>query len=197
MPPRINMIGSKFSRLTVISQYGNDKRGEILWMCDCDCGGKVIALGGNLRSGGTKSCGCFNNDRIANLNRRHDMSNTRMFRIWVGIRKRCTNPNSKSYEDYGGRGITICERWDSYENFYEDMKQGYDSNLTLEREDVNGNYEPSNCTWSTPKEQARNKRNSRYIEHNGESLTAGGVGRKSWRERNYNLMEDKERVGCK
>lgn len=172
MPRKVEMIGSVFYRLTVIEELAPDKRGEIKWRCKCECGKEIISLGGNLRSGGTKSCGCYNDNRIGDLNRQHGMSKTRMFKIWVGVRKRCNNPNVKSFHIYGGSGIRMCGRWEDFENFYEDMKEEYTDNLTLDRfPNKNGNYEPSNCRWATPKQQQNNRNNNHIIELNSISKT--------------------------
>lgn len=171
MPKLVEMVGKKYNRLTVSQKYSTDNRGEVLWKCICDCGNEIVALGGNIRSGGTKSCGCLNNERIGDLRRSHNMAKSRIFRIWTGIRKRCNNCKDKSYKHYGGRGINICKRWNIFLNFYNDMKDGYKDNLTIERINVNGNYEPINCIWATAKQQARNKRNNVLITFNGKSLT--------------------------
>lgn len=178
MPRKIDMVGYRFYRLCVIEEMGSDHRREKQWKCLCDCGKEIVATGYNLRSGNTKSCGCYNIDRIVQRSRQHGLSKTRMFKIWAGVRKRCNNPNTKSYNHYGGRGIKMCESWDTYVNFFNDMKEGYRDDLTLERIDPNGNYEKSNCRWASSKEQARNKRNSNYITIGEESLTAA-----EWSER--------------
>lgn len=172
MPRKVNILGTRFYRLCVIEEMEADHRGEIQWKCLCDCGVETIVTGYNLRSRNTKSCGCYNIDRIVKRSKQHGMYKTRIYKIWVGVTKRCTNPNMTSYADYGGRGIKVCERWSKFENFYEDMKDGYADNLSLERKNPNGDYEKSNCKWATMKEQARNKRNSKYIELGDKALTA-------------------------
>jgi len=192
MPRKIDMVGAKIFKLRVLSQAGTDKRNEAIWRCICECGNEVMVLGNNLRRGGYKSCGCLNNERIGDLNRRHSMSKTRIYKIWAGIRKRCNNPNMTSYADYGGRGIKVCEEWGKFEDFYSDMAKGYEEHLTLDRIDANGDYTKENCKWSTMKDQARNKRNSVFIELDGSRKTVAeweecsGTGRATitWRIKN-------------
>lgn len=175
MGAEINMVGKTFGKLTVIRKAFTDKRGEIKWLCNCECGNETVVLGSNLRTGNTVSCGCVvaeNKIIFGQMNRRHGQSKDRIFRIWTGIRKRCNNPNTRSYSRYGGRGIKICERWNIFENFYEDMKTGYSDDLTIDRINVNGNYEPSNCRWATWTGQARNKTNNRLISIDGTIKTS-------------------------
>jgi len=172
MPRKIEMIGTKFYRLKVVEEVGIDKRGEKLWRCICECGGETIALGYNLRCGNSKSCGCFNIDRIIERSKQHGMSKTRIYKIWVGVRKRCNTPSTKSYKLYGGAGVRMCGRWDDFDNFYEDMKEGYADNLTLDRyPNKKGNYEPGNCRWATPKQQQNNRTNNKIIYLDGISQT--------------------------
>lgn len=105
---------------------------------------------------------------------KHGMRHTRLYNIWRSMRQRCSNPNCINYHNYGGKGIKVCDEWNKFEIFYEwAMANGYTEELTIDRIDVNGNYEPSNCKWSSYKEQANNKTNNRQIEFNGESHTLG------------------------
>jgi len=166
------MIGRKYSRLTVVGEGGSDKRKEKFWVCQCECGKETTVLGSNLRTGNTKSCGCWDLEVIKNRNLSHGMARKRIYKIWVGVRKRCLNPKTKSYSHYGGRGIKISENWSSFENFYTDMSPTYSDNLSLERIDPNGDYEKENCIWATWKQQARNKTNSVYIDLDGDKKTA-------------------------
>lgn len=169
---KIAMVGRRYERLEVICEKGKDSRGEYLWLCKCDCGEEIITTGGNLRSGNTKSCGCWNVEMFVSKTYRHGMKDSRIYSIWASMRRRCNVESSHAYKDYGGRGIKVCERWNRFINFYEDMISGYADDLTLDRINPNGNYEPENCRWATTKEQARNKRNTKFIEHKGKKATA-------------------------
>lgn len=162
----IDLTGEKFGRLTVIKRHPvNDRQNKPQWECICDCGKNVVVSAYSLRSGNTKSCGCYKSDIDREVNTTHGESKTRLYRIWCSIKRRCNSPTDKSYDRYGGRGISVCEEWNnSYETFSKWAKEnGYSEGLSIERKDVNGNYCPDNCTWITLKEQARNKRNTIYI----------------------------------
>ena len=165
-----DLTGIKFGRLTVIERIGTNDRGEATWLCKCDCGKSKITYGSNLRKGRTKSCGCLNSDIARNRFLKHGQRFTRLYDIWRNMRYRCNDVHNK---DYGGRGISVCEEWDkSFLSFQEwAYKNGYSKNLTIDRIDNNGNYEPSNCRWATPKEQGNNKRNNLKIYFNGEIYT--------------------------
>lgn len=174
----IDLTGERFGRLTVIEYKGTKKRkkgnkSDSLWLCQCDCGTKKIIYGRALKDGGTKSCGCLRKEIL--LHKKHGMSNTRLFKAWTCMTQRCKNPNDGAYKNYGGRGITVCEGWlgeNGFENFYGwAMKNGYSDDLTIDRINVNGDYEPSNCRWATMKEQQNNKRNNHIISLNGEEHT--------------------------
>lgn len=171
----IDITGQRFSRLTVIRRVEGVK-GPALWLCVCDCGKETTAYGSDLRHGKKKSCGCLNIEKSAlqaRLNIRHGMQPYRLYYIWRSIKSRVLNKNHKSYGSYGGRGIEVCEEWrDSFETFRDwALANGYNDTLTIDRIDVNGNYEPSNCRWSTPKEQQNNKRSNHPITFNGETHT--------------------------
>jgi hypothetical protein len=159
----IDLTGQRFGKLTVLKLYGRDKNGIIKWLCKCDCGSETIVYGEALKIGRTKSCGCSQTT--------HKMRHTRQYEIWCTMKKRCFNPNCEKYPIYGGRGITVCDKWLTFEGFWEDMQEGYADSLSIDRIDVNGNYEKSNCKWSTNIEQANNKTNSHLIEYNGEIHT--------------------------
>lgn len=165
----VDLTGNRYGRLTVISRAESKKRktggSRTMWNCQCDCGNIVVVDGDHLKSGHSKSCGC--------ITKKHGMFGTRIYKIWDSMYQRCYNSNHAAYKDYGGRGITVCDEWlHNFQAFYEwSMSNGYADNLTIDRINVNGNYEPSNCRWATDIEQHNNTRKNRYIEFNGETHT--------------------------
>lgn len=175
MPNRIDISGNKYNRLWVLS-YSHTSKGIAFWLCRCDCGKETIVDGRNLKSGHTKSCGCLSVEQRPLNNLKHGgVTNGGMsaeYECWCGIKKRCYNENSDNYNLYGGRGIKMCDRWlSSFGNFLADMGNKPTPKHSIDRIDVNGDYEPSNCRWATQKEQCRNLRRNRIIEFNGESKT--------------------------
>lgn len=169
MSKLIDLKGNKYGRLTVIEKYG--KFTPTKWKCKCDCGNECIVIGNNLKRGFTKSCGCMQKEHPNNT--RHNMANTRIYQTWSNVKGRCKNPTDRAYKWYGARGITICEEWDNnFMAFYEwAIENGYADDLTLDRIDANGNYEPSNCRWITIQKQQNNRRNNHIITYNGETHT--------------------------
>ena len=158
---RLNLIGQCFGRLTVIEKGEETSSGQSMWICKCECGKKTKPIfGANLTRGHTKSCGC--------LRTKHNKHNTRLYEVWRGMKKRCYCTSDQAYKNYGGRGISVCEEWrDNFQAFYGwAMANGYNPSAkqgecTLDRIDVNGNYEPSNCRWVTMKVQQNNRRNNK------------------------------------
>ena len=151
-----DLTGSVFGRLTVLSLVGTDPHGSI-WECQCTCGNITVVPARSLRSGNTKSCGCFRVEFLP-ANTSHRLSNTRIYRCWSGMQSRCYNQKAVGYDLYGGRGIKVCERWLNFNNFLDDMLAGYSENLELDRIDVNGDYCKENCRWATGSIQSHNKR---------------------------------------
>lgn len=159
----------KFNRLKVIKEYGKNNQNEWVWECKCDCGNiePVYVRGSALTTGTTKSCGCLRREKTSNMFKKHNMSNSKIYKAWCHIKERCYNNNICNYNDYGGRGITVCDRWlESFENFRDDMYKSYldhveeygKKNTSIDRIDVDGNYCKDNCRWATNSEQMNNRR---------------------------------------
>lgn len=172
----LNLVGERHGRLTVLRK---SKNGRSRWICECDCG-NVVELP-TFRFFDYKSCGCLEKENKKSLSRwttKHNATNTRLYRIWRGMKDRCLNPNIEHYNRYGGRGITVCDEWkNSFESFKEwALSVGFNENSTgkeqsIERIDVNGNYEPDNCKWVTCKEQLQNKENTVFVTFCGEKMS--------------------------
>ena len=150
-----NLQGQRFGKLVVLARTKTDKNRNIWWQCVCDCGKETALSTTALRNRHTRSCGCL----AKTASRTHGMCTTKIYHIWGSLNTRCSNPNDADYSTYGGRGITVCDRWrESFENFFADMGGTYSEGLSIERNDVNGNYEPSNCKWIPFPEQFHNMR---------------------------------------
>lgn len=171
-----DLTGQRFGRLTVLGVAEDDmKHHGQRWLCQCDCGNTVIVRCDGLVSGHTKGCGCENARRTT-----HGKADTKLFKVWTGMKQRCFNPKDHAYPNYGGRGITICAEWSNdFSAFYAwSMANGYKEGLSIDRMDVNGSYCPENCRWVTPLTQMNNTRRTVYIEYNGERTTIGNLARR-------------------
>lgn len=167
MPKFIDLTGRKFTRLTVIKR-GPNKKNATRWRCICDCGTTTLVHSYSLLKETSKSCGCLKNENTAKLNVTHGMSHHPLYSVWFSMVGRCTNPKKPDYPRYGGRGITVCEQWMSFSNFYADMGERPDG-TSIDRIDNNKGYYPSNCRWASHTVQARNKNNNHIVEYNGEA----------------------------
>lgn len=164
-----DLSNMKFGKLTVIERAENAKE-RTMWKCMCDCGNIAIVGADMLKSGRTQSCGCL---KFESRNYTHNLSKTRLYNIWSKMKDRCYNENSPAYKWYGARGITVCDEWlHDFQAFYDwAMANGYRDNLTIDRRDTNGDYEPSNCRWTDWVTQANNTRSTVFLTYHGETKT--------------------------
>lgn len=162
----------KFGRLTALYRLQNyHNKHNAYWLCVCKCGNfKEVSLN-NLYRGNVRSCGCLHKETMISLCKTHGKTNTRLYHIWQRMKSRCYYSKDNRYQYYGGRGIAVCDEWkDDFMAFYKwAIDNGYRDNLTIDRIDVDGNYEPSNCRWATNNEQAKNKTNNKYYTINGKT----------------------------
>lgn len=172
----IDLTGQKIGRLTVVERGPNTGQGRAQWLCRCACGSEKLVKAENLSGGHTKSCGCLGNEqRRMNANSRSLTPKERKLsptkRTWEAMIRRCTDPKMPNFHKYGGRGITVCDRWrHSFSDFIADMGEKPDG-MSLDRVDNQGHYTAENCRWATPEEQSNNRRGNRFITHEGRTLT--------------------------
>lgn len=190
MPAKEMPNGSVFGRLTVVGPaIAPGKKNGRHYACICECGNSTVAYGGHLRSGTRVSCGCS----MPDSKRQHGMAKRREYSTWANMKDRCFNPNSAQYEDYGGRGITVCDRWaSSFEAFFEDMGRK-PHGMSIDRIDNNRGYEPGNCRWAAPVEQANNKRTTWMATIGGRTMPVSEWARQAGVS--YSLLADRLRKG--
>lgn len=201
--------GQKYGRLLVIKYLYTNKRKKAVWLCKCECGKYIEVPSDNLAIGNTKSCGCLKHEiainHYSNLNKQHRMKGTKIYSKWLWMKARCYKEHTHGYKNYGGRGIKVCDEWlHNFKNFYDwAINNGYSDDLTIERIDTNGDYEPSNCKWITNLEQQNNKRNNRFIEYKGEKHTIAewsritGINKNTILDRLNNNWDTAEILGIK
>ena len=180
MHNKLNLIGHVFGRLTVLKENGRSKYKQILWLCKCECGCEKTIRGDALVSGITVSCGCYQSEQAGKSQRTHGRTHTPEYRAWAHMKERCNNPSEKRYADYGGRGISVCSRWEnSFEAFLEDMGGRPSKKHSLDRyPDKNGDYTPSNCRWATIREQQSNIRSNRWVVYQGDTMIISELARR-------------------
>lgn len=198
MKPR-DLTGQRFGRLTVLHR-GEDQvdpsgKRHTTWVCQCDCGNQSTVITDALLRGRTKSCGCWRKQYLSQSKSTHAESDSPLYGVWCNIKQRCLCPTCHAYPYYGGRGITVCEEWrNSFEVFRDwAYANGYRSGLTIDRINVNGNYEPDNCTWVTRRAQANNRRSNVLLTYNGETHNL-----MEWAEKlhkNYKTLHTRLSVG--
>lgn len=173
-----SLYGKKFGRLVALKPNGRSKNRFIIWRCLCSCGQKVNVISSNLRNGNTKSCGCVQKEkakkrlfRKPGLTRTHGMSGSTTYKTWVSMMQRCGNSNSIEFKNYGARGITVCKRWNKFQNFLQDMGAKPSGLHQLDRINNSMGYSLSNCRWATPIENSNNKRNNVRLTFNSKNQT--------------------------
>lgn len=170
MGRKLHLTGQRFNRFVVLSEAGKDKHGATFWLCQCDCGEVRRVRTTHLRLGVSKSCGCLQREVAAQSKTKHGLHGSALYDVWNGMIRRTTKPDDPGYKNYGGRGISVCDRWQSLANFIADMGPSYSKGLTIDRIDNDGDYEPGNCRWTTRVVQQRNRTNTVFLTHLGRTL---------------------------
>lgn len=185
----IDLTGKRFGRLTILRKSEDSRKSSIYWKCKCDCGAIKDIDGSHLRRGYTNSCGCIRKEGNHNYEK-----HKRLYGIWSHIKTRCTNKKYDKYKYYGGKGVSVCSEWDNFDNFKNwALDNGYSEELTIDRINVNGNYEPSNCRWVDIKTQCRNRTSNLLVEYKGKEITL--VELSEITGLSYRLLWDRYKVG--
>ena len=167
-----DLTGKRFGRLSVVRFANRDSGGRSLWLCVCDCGSETVVEGYNLKSGQVQSCGCLHRETVSEQFTRHGMSTSRIYRTWSNMHQRCENENIQNYNNYGGRGISVCDEWGDFENFKDwSLEHGYAEELSIDRINNNLGYFPENCRWTDGITQRNNTRRSHRFSYEGENKT--------------------------
>ena len=192
--PFLDLSNYKTDTMQVLCKSGNTSKGKINWLCKCFCGNEYVRTGSHIIANRGKHCGCLLSKNISEGHTSHKMTGTKEFRAWCSMKSRCLSKTNKNYDSYCGRGIKVHESWlNSFDNFFKDLGLAPSINHSLDRINVNGNYEPSNCRWATAKEQCANKRNNIYIDEQTKSLLWERFGkgaiyqRTLWRMKHKNM----------
>jgi hypothetical protein len=160
----IDLTGRTFGRWSVVKMSHKDKKSALFWACTCECGTQRAVAAGDLKRGRSLSCGCLTIEKSIARSTKHNMHRHPAYRSWLHMKNRCSNERNDGYYLYGGRGIKVCDKWDSsFEGFWEDMGPTWQKGHSIERKEVNGNYEATNCIWASSKVQANNRRSNRII----------------------------------
>lgn len=161
VPKDLDLVGMRFGKLLVV-EFVKLENHRKWWKCKCECGNEIITRTDQLRTGNTKSCGCSRSETTKGKPKKHGYAGTRLYRIWKGIKSRCYCKGSTDYKWYGALGVKVCDEWQTFEPFCEwALSNGYTEELTIDRVDVTGDYEPKNCRWATISEQNFNRRDSK------------------------------------
>ena len=176
------MIGNIFGKLTVIDEAGRSSDKQKIYLCQCECGNKTTVISGNLKKGNSKSCGCARRrvsaDRMRSLNLKHGQTDTKLWRTWKGVLERTTLVTSAHFHRYGGKGITVCDQWKSFETFAKDVGEPPSHLHSLDRIDNSLGYFPGNVRWATPKEQAQNRSTNIWVFVDGQKMIASDAAKK-------------------
>ena len=176
----IDLTNKTFGKLTAIGPVHKNKNNRIVWLCSCSCGNNCTAVSSDLIHGDTKSCGCSSSrSTIGVRSTTHELGGTPEHYAWSGMKSRCNNPNNPKYKSYNGRGISVCSRWATFENFLSDMGKKPSPSHSIDRINNDGPYSPENCRWASPRQQSNNTRKNVTITHNNETLTIAQWARKT------------------
>lgn len=191
-----DITGQVFGKLTVL-QFAGVQKEQSRWLCQCECGSLKIYRGDLIRCGRSKSCGCVGISQLAEMATKHghasDSATSSEYKSWEAMRGRCLNPRHKKFSYYGGRGIKVCDRWDDFQKFLDDMGPKPSPKHSIDRIDVNGDYEPENCRWADKKTQENNRRNNRKVCFRGQLLTAAEIA--GMTGINYNTLRKRIKLG--